>query len=281
MNTTALFATRATPAPAAAWPGLPRLEPRRRTLPRAARQRPAPEAAETRILADLQAATHERGLRADDTRLGQRVQAVKRFQQQQFEARYADLLADRRHARAVRFLADELHGPQDFAAREAQIAGIVPTLVRMFSREVVDTVAALAALHALSESLDTALGRQLQAGRLGHRRYALAWNAAGRANDRRRRTELMLDIGHRLQRHTRDPLLLGGLRMMRGPALLAGLGGLQHFLESGFDAFASMGDAQRLLAAIEQREDALHTALLGSGRTGINAGMPVHLKGQP
>ena len=262
MNITLRDATPARAATATAWPGPQRIEPLRQRPPVAARQAPGMVAAvEARIVAELHAAAHERALRAADMRLEQRVQAVKRLQQQQFEARYADLLAERRHARAVRFLADELHGAQDFTTRQAQIAGLVPTLVRLFPREVAHTVAALAALHALSESLDTALACQLPAGRLGPRRYAIAWNAAGRAADRLRQTELMLDIGQRLQRHTRDPLLAGGLRMMRGPARLAGLSDLQDFLESGFDAFASMGGARHLLAAIEQREGAWHALL--------------------
>lgn len=231
---------------------------------RTTRPLPASDDTQQRILADLQAAAHERTLRAADAGLRQRVQAVKVYQQRRLEASYADFLADRRHARAVRFFIDELHGPGDPTGRHAQIASIVPTLVRTFPREMVETVAALAAWYALSESLDTGLGRRLRVGTVTPQRYATAWLAEGRAADRQRQVELMLDIGHRLDRHTRDPLLIGSLRLMRGPALLTGLGGLQHFLESGFDAFAAMRGAGRLLAAIEQREQAIVAALSGT-----------------
>ncbi len=230
---------------------------------RATRPSSASDDAQARILADLQAAARERTLRGADAALRQRVQAVKTYQQQRLEASYADFLADRRHARAVRFFIDELHSPQDPVQRHTQIASIVPTLVRTFPREMVDTVAALAAWHALSESLDTGLGRHLHAGTITPQRYASAWRAEGRIADRQRQVELMLDIGRRLDRHARDPLLMGSLRLMRGPALFAGLGSLQHFLESGFDAFAAMRGAERLLAAIEQREQALVVALSG------------------
>ncbi|MFT4102219.1 MAG: hypothetical protein QM674_14515 [Burkholderiaceae bacterium] len=220
-----------------------------------------PEEAQARILADLQAAARESALRAADPGLRQRVQAVKAYQRHRLEASYADFLADRRHARAVRFFIDELYSPQDSAQRHAQIASIVPTLVRAFPRELVDTVAALAAWHALSESLDSGMGRRLDEDTLSPQGYETAWRAEGRAADRRRQVELMLDIGRRLDRHARDPLLMGSLRLMRGPALFAGLGGLQQFLESGLDAFATMRGAERLLAAIEQREHALAIAL--------------------
>ena len=219
---------------------------------------------EAGILADLRAAACERERHEADAALGQRVRAVKAYQRRRLEASYADFLADRRHAQAVRFFIDELHGSPDLAGREAQIAGIVPTLARSFPAEVVDTVAALAAWHALSESLDADMGRHLAVGAVTPRRYASAWRSIGRAADREQQVALMLDIGRRIDRHVRDPLLMGSLRMMRGPALLAGLSGLQRFLESGFDAFASMRGAGRLLAAMEQRESALGTALRGA-----------------
>jgi hypothetical protein len=44
------------------------------------------------------------------------------------------------------------------------------------------------------------------------------------------------------------------LKMMRRPAQAAGLFALQQFLERGFDAFATMGDATGFLTAIQQRE---------------------------
>jgi hypothetical protein len=166
----------------------------------------------------------------------------------------------------VRFFIDELHGARDLAGREAQIASIVPTLVRSFPPGVVDTVAALAAWRALSESLDLDMGRHLRAGTVTPQRYAAAWRACGRAADRQRQVALTLRIGRQIDRHVRDPLLVGSLRMMRGPAQLAGLGGLQRFLESGFEAFAAMRGARRLLAAIEQRENALGAALCGADR---------------
>ena len=43
-------------------------------------------------------------------------------------------------------------------------------------------------------------------------------------------------------------------KMMRAPASAAGLSALQHFLETGFDAFAQMGSADEFLQRIEQRE---------------------------
>ncbi len=247
-------------------PALPMSTPRRGVL--------SAGQAEAGILADLRAAAREREQCAADAGLEQRVQAVKAYQQRRLEAGYADFLADRRHARAMRFFIDEMHGSSDLAGREMQIAGIVPTLVRSFPRDVVETVAALAAWHALSESLDVGVGRHLAAGAVTPQRYASAWRAGGRAADRQRQLALMLRIGRQIEQHVRDPLLVGSLRMMRGPAQLAGLASLQRFLESGFEAFAAMRGAGRLLVAIEQRENVLNVALIGADGNALAGLLP-------
>ena len=55
------------------------------------------------------------------------------------------------------------------------------------------------------------------------------------------------------------------LRMMRGPASAAGLGALQHFLETGFDTFAGMSRrreaVEHFLGTVRQREEALFALL--------------------
>jgi hypothetical protein len=61
-------------------------------------------------------------------------------------------------------------------------------------------------------------------------------------------------MGSELRRLTRNPSLRLGLKMMRGPAQLAGLSALQGFLESGFDAFAAMRNPDEFMQAIQMRE---------------------------
>ena len=58
---------------------------------------------------------------------------------------------------------------------------------------------------------------------------------------------------------------MNSLRLMRGPARVAGLGELQRFLEAGFDTFKSMGGAKEFLSLIETRENRLSSALFGAG----------------
>lgn len=68
------------------------------------------------------------------------------------------MLESKRYGAASRFFLDELYGPIDFTQRDHQFARVVPALVKLFPWQIVDTVGALAALHALSEALDTQMG---------------------------------------------------------------------------------------------------------------------------
>lgn len=217
------------------------------------------------ILQDLQTVEQLRAERARLPALGAAVVRLKAYQQQRFTATYGDLLQSARYGEAARFFLDDLYGPRDFAQRDAQFARIVPSLVRLFPADVVNTVATLGRLHALSEMLDSAMGHAwlaLDAGsELDAALYTRAWQAVGRVAERERQVMLTIDVGHALEAYVRHPVLRGTLRMMRGPARMAGLASLQAFLESGFDAFAGMRGAEAFLATIAQRERGLAEAL--------------------
>ena len=211
----------------------------------------------TRILQSLAAVDAERRRRAADPALAAGVVAVKAYQQARFERTHADLFDHPRYGRATRFFVDELYGPQDFAQRDAQFSRIVPALVRLFPDDIVETVEALAAVHALSERLDSALAGHLGGAAPSRASYVRAWQATGEPASRRRQLELVMRIGQSLDRHTRSLMLRTSLKAMRGPARAAGLGTLQAFLEAGFEAFGAMRGAREFLATIETRETAL------------------------
>lgn len=213
------------------------------------------------LLTELRAVDAERARRAADPALQARVQALKGYQQQRFAHTYADLLAAPRYAAATRFFLHELYGPGDYRQRDAQFARVIPTLTRLFPDEVVDTVAKLARLHALSERLDTRMAEHLASPAITAPDYALAWRACGEPDARQRQIELTMAVGDSLDRLTRKPLLRQSLRLMRGPAQVAGLGTLQTFLETGFDTFRAMRGAAEFLSTVRQREDTLARAL--------------------
>lgn len=216
------------------------------------------------ILAHLKTVDDERARRAATPGLDAKVIALKRYQQQRFSHTYADLLESPRYGAAARFFLDELYGPSDFTRRDAQFARVVPALVRLFPTEIVETVAALAELHALSETLDTLMGSQLDEEAIAGIEYVVAWQATGRMTERDAQIALTLDVAGRLDRFTRRVLVRNSLRLMRGPARAAGLTDLQRFLEAGFDTFRAMHGAQEFIGTVSQRERALASALFAA-----------------
>ena len=211
----------------------------------------------------------QRELRRRDTELGRLVFELKAFQQGRLQLTYPDLLGHARWGSAARFFLEELYGPKDFSERDQGLARVVPTLVRLFPKDVLTTVERLLQLHAVSEELDTLMAMAARSAVVGQglgqmadapasfwdaSRYGGAWRTVGRRLEREGQVRTVVDLGAQLDRLTRLPGLRQSLRFMRGPAQLSGLGPLQNFLERGFDAFKAMGGAGGFLATIDSRE---------------------------
>jgi hypothetical protein len=226
------------------------------------------------ILDLLRQVDEQRALRAADAALADRVHRVKHYQHERFQHTYADLLSQPRYASATRFFLEELYGPTDFTRRDNQFKRVVPALVRLFPQEVVLTVQTLGELHALSETLDTAMGRIVPGGALDLAAYADAWQRVGRPADREAQIVLMRRVADALDAYTRNPLLRHSLRLMRTPARLAGLPELQAFLEAGFDTFRAMRGAGEFLDTIVARERQIATLLFSrqASATAVAAG---------
>ena len=79
---------------------------------------------------------------------------------------------------------------------------------------------------------------------------------------RQRQIRLIVDIGTALDTYVGKPLIRTALAMMRRPARLAGMSGLQDFLERGFAAFRAMRGATEFLHTIETRETDIMEAII-------------------
>lgn len=206
----------------------------------------------------MQAVAQLRHNRAADPLLQAACLEIKRLQAQRFRATYDDLLHTPRYQGAAHFFLSELYGEQDYAQRDQQFARIASTIARLFPEAVVETAAALAEVHALTEKLDDRMARQWLATPASHpaARYIACWRAVGERPARAQQLQVVLHLGHELDRLTRKRGLRSLLRMMRTPAAAAGLSSLQSFLEAGFDAFTEMKGAGKFLVVIEARESA-------------------------
>ncbi|MDB5914036.1 MAG: hypothetical protein JWP22_2711 [Ramlibacter sp.] len=194
--------------------------------------------------------------------LAQGVSAVKLLQSRRFAGTYSDLLATPPHDAAARFFLEELYGDRNFAERDAQFARIAGAVERLFPRDVAETAAGLASLHALTESLDHGIAATATLhDSLDVTGYVRGWKALGRRDDRQRQLEMVVGLGSELARLTRTHGLRLMLKLMRAPATAAGMGSLQRFLENGFDSFGAVarvrGGAERFLQTLREREQEL------------------------
>ena len=208
-----------------------------------------------------------RAARADDPR-AEDYPHLKEYQAARLAQCYADLLASERYRPAAQFFLSDLYGPKDFRTRDEELARVVPVMVRVLPARALQTLLDAVKMDTLSESLDTAMVLALRkAGkskRIDWPTYVAAYRTCGRRKDRELQITLIDHIGNTLDRLTRMPLIRVSLKLMSGPAHLAGLGALHGFLQRGFDAFSHMKGADEFLAIVIERETALMQELFAN-----------------
>jgi hypothetical protein len=193
---------------------------------------------------------------------------LKEWQAARLARSYADLLASKRYNPAAEFFLSDLYGPKDFRTRDAELARVVPIMVRVLPAKALMTLLEAVKMDTLSESLDTAMVLALR--KEGRNRnidwpaYVAAYRTCGRRKDRELQITLIDKIGKTLDRLTRMPLIHVSLKLMNGPAHLAGLGALHSFLQRGFDAFSYMKGADEFLEIVIARETALMKELFSN-----------------
>ncbi len=203
-----------------------------------------------------------RGQPLTDAALARRLEEVKRWQHARLVQTYADLSADARYGPAAAFFLNELYGTKDFSKRDEEMLRIYPTLMKLLPISTVETVDLALALDALAEAFDQDMAKALSGtAPITVAVYSAAFREVGREADRRRQVELMSEVGRRLDRMVKKPLIVTALRMLRKPAHMAGLGELYEFLDHGFQAFRQMAGAEEFLATIVRRESAIMTRI--------------------
>lgn len=186
---------------------------------------------------------------------------LKEWQAARLAGTYPDLLASKRYKPAAEFFLSDLYGPKDFRTRDEELARVVPIMVHVLPAKALMTLLDAVKMDTLSESLDSAMVLALR--KLGRSRdidwpaYVAAYRSCGRRKDRELQIALIDEIGKTLDRLTRMALVRVSLKLMNGPAHLAGLGALHSFLQRGFDAFSAMKGADEFLAIVTERETAL------------------------
>lgn len=208
-----------------------------------------------------------RGAANADPRMAQDRLRLRTWQAGRLAATYRDLLDSERYNAAARFFLTDLYGPKDFSERDHEVERILPTMSATLPASGIRTVALAIEVDALSEELDAAMVAELRRARamakISEKAYAEAYRRCGRRAQRELQLKLIGEIGEALAALVRKPLVHAALRIMRGPAKLAGLAELHQFLEDGYAAFHGMGDPAEFLAAIATREETILQQLFG------------------
>src|SRR5438067_4383598 len=91
--------------------------------------------------------------RSENPILAGALERVARWQARRLRQTYADLAVQARYVDAIEFFQNDLYGNTDFARRDADLARVVPLMVRMLPEKVIETVAHAVELNALSHEL--------------------------------------------------------------------------------------------------------------------------------
>jgi len=228
---------------------------------------PAPiaHAAQAALIRQLERVAQLHAERRANPGLAAALDRLAQWQAKRLRMTYHDLARQPRYGGAIEFFQSDLYGGEDFAQRDADLARVVPIMVRMLPARVIGTIADAMELNVLSQELDLALLARLPGndGRFGVAEYCRAFRSVGQRPRRERQIELIVAIGKALDASVNTPLIHAAMVMMRQPARLAGLSVLHDFLERGFNAFRRMGGADDFLATIAGREMALLDAVYG------------------
>ncbi|MEJ8566809.1 FFLEELY motif protein [Elongatibacter sediminis] len=185
------------------------------------------------------------------------LEALQGWQRERFSRTYADFLSTDTDGPACRFFLDELYGGLDFRKRDEEVSRVAPVMARLLPESALDALADAFRLQAISLELDIAmveLGPDTDFRSMSTADYANWYRSCGRRAQREAQISLIRELGHRLDRLVRAPMLLRLVGLLRGPAHAAGFGDLQEFLEHGLHAFRGLADTERFVETIYRRE---------------------------
>ena len=201
---------------------------------------------------------------ADPVR-GQRRDRLRAWQAARLAKTHADLLASPKFNIAATFFLSDLYGPKDFSERDTEMEKVLPIMTTMLPVSGLRTLLLAVEVDALSERFDAemvaVLGKRLDQDGLALDDYAAAYRQVGDRDGRELQIRLIGETGEALDALAHKTFAGAALKLMHGPAQLAGLGELHAFLERGFNAFRSLRRADEFLETIVQRERELMVSL--------------------
>jgi hypothetical protein len=184
-------------------------------------------------------------------------QAVQDWQRNRFGNTYADFAARESDRPACEFFLQELYGGVSFRERDEVVSRVEPIMSRLLPDRALLALSEALQLQRLSLDLDLFMAEEyLKTGQneIDTELYIELYRSVGRRPERELQIHMIRKLGRELQSLTHTPVLLALVKAVRKPALAAGYGRLQEFLEKGLSAFRQLQDPGRFVDAIYQRE---------------------------
>lgn len=198
----------------------------------------------------------------------QRRERLRAWQAARLAETHADLLASPQFNKAATFFLSDLYGPKDFSERDTEMEKVLPIMTSMLPLSGLRTLLLAVEVDALSERFDAemvaVLGKRLDQDGLTLDEYGAAYREVGDRNGRELQLRLIGETGEALDALAHKTFARGALKLMHGPAQVAGLGELHVFLERGLNAFRSLRRADEFLEIILQRERKLMLSLFSA-----------------
>jgi hypothetical protein len=182
---------------------------------------------------------------------------LQSWQQERLRCSFADLydLADYRPA--IDFFLSEVYGGLDFRERDQDMGQVMPVMVRFLPDRALVTLSEAFELQAISLECDAEMAQFMHDGgieRLDMETYGHVYRECSDREGRERQILLIHKMGYDLDKLVQKSWINYLVRLLRGPAIAAGFGRLQAFLETGLESFRSLDDASWFVDTIYERE---------------------------
>jgi hypothetical protein len=199
---------------------------------------------------------------------------LQQWQRARLSRSFADLARQEGYGRAVHFFLSELYGGLDFRERDQDLGRVMPVMVHFLPDRTLATMSEAFELQAISLEYDMEMARYMarqgpksvDSGSLDLERYCEVYRACSDRAGRERQIALIRKLGFDLDKLVRLPLVNYLVRLMRGPAHMAGFGRLQEFLEEGLAAFRALPDTAYFIETIYARETEAMQKLFAGAR---------------
>lgn len=182
---------------------------------------------------------------------------LQTFQSQRLRRDHADLAAEPQYHDIGEFFFEEMYGPRDFAARDAQ-ARRLHQFVHLVPGIAVGDVQKVLELLDLTNRLDDEVVEQLVALNapldFDEPLYERAYRMADNYEERVEQIDLARESLYSVHRMARRPLVGLALERTQGLAQRAGMSDIHRFLRTGFLAIQPVRDIHRFVETVMLRE---------------------------